>query len=478
MKKNFHLLLPALFLLLFSRPASAQDELIEWTWVGKKTFVDLFFIFGQAADYEVNMYKITYKTTDLNNNPDTASGLITIPIVPDSVLLPVVFYAHGTTSGPEDVPSRLRGGYEVALGYAASGFATFAPDFLGLGDSRGFHPYLHAASEASSSLDMLIAGYTFLEFYSNDPDPAYLFLAGYSQGGHVAMALHQQLEEIWSFVFPVTASTHMSGPYSLSDVMKEKILSDDIYLFPAYVSYIFLGFNEAYDLYADINEVFKEPYASHIESFYNEEITLTELNATLLTELNSTGAAIPKRMLQDSIIDGLANDPNHPLNIWLAENDTYNFAPSTPTRMYYCEADDQVPFQNALVAEEGMVALGSTVAEAVSIDPDLTHGQCVVPSIISSIEFFKSFLGTTAVNDAQKIKPLSVYPNPAKDDVVIAWEESLKGFDYKIFNTQGTMVRNGKSETNKIAISELPAGFYLVLCTSGDERRVGRILRQ
>jgi hypothetical protein len=198
----------------------------------------------------------------------------------------------------------------------------------------------------------------------------------------------------------------------------------------------------------------------------------------LLTALNTTGSAIPKRMLQDSIVDALANNPNHPLNIRLAENDTYNFSPSTPTRMYYCEADDQVPFQNALVAEEGMVALGSTMAEAVSIDPNATHGQCVVPSIISSIAFFKSFLGTTAVNDVQKIKPLHVYPNPAKDDVVIAWEGSKKGFEYKIFNTQGNLAMNGYSHSDKITISELPSGFYLVLCTSGDERRIGRIIRQ
>jgi hypothetical protein len=83
---------------------------------------------------------------------DTASGLLVLPVVPDTTNLPIVVYAHGTTDGPADVPSKLHGGYEVAMAYAAKGFAVAAPDFLGLGDARGFHPYVHAASKLQPHL--------------------------------------------------------------------------------------------------------------------------------------------------------------------------------------------------------------------------------------------------------------------------------------------------------------------------------------
>lgn len=98
-----------------------------------------------------------------------------LPVVPAGTQLPMVVYEHGTTSGPTDVPSQLRGGFEVAMGYAAFGFITLAPDYLGLGDSRGFHPYVHAATEASASLDMINGGLEYLDTHEPDWDPNFLF---------------------------------------------------------------------------------------------------------------------------------------------------------------------------------------------------------------------------------------------------------------------------------------------------------------
>ena len=232
----------ALFITVGSQ-LNAQDYLVDRTYLGSRSKVELFFLFGQAVDYAVDLYRVRYKTIGSDNLPDTASGLLVIPQVAPGTLLPMVVYGHGTTSGPTDVPSQLRGGYEVAMAYAAFGFVTAAPDYLGLGDSRGFHPYVHAATETSASLDMLNASLEYLDFYEPDWNANFLFLAGYSQGGHTAMALHKEIEDFWSFVYPVTAATHMSGPYSMSGVMRDKLLSNDSYGFPAYIAYIVLGYD-------------------------------------------------------------------------------------------------------------------------------------------------------------------------------------------------------------------------------------------
>ena len=265
--------------LFFGKNILAQDYLVDFTYLGTQTKLELFFLFGQAVDYDVELYKIRYETPGVDNLPDTASGLMVIPKVPAGTQLPIVVYEHGTTSGPTDVPSQLRGGYQVALAYAAFGFITLAPDYLGLGDSRGFHPYVHVATEASASLDMLNGGLEYLDTHEPEWNPNFLFLAGYSQGGHASMALHKEIEDFWSFVYPVTAAAHMSGPYSISGVMRDLILSDVSYGSPAYIAYIMLGYNEVYgNLYNDINEIFIEPYVTSIENFETFAIKLIPID--------------------------------------------------------------------------------------------------------------------------------------------------------------------------------------------------------
>jgi len=472
----FHLFL---ILALCPKPVFAQDYLVDFVFLGSRTKAELFAIFFQQVDYDIDLYKIRYRTADINGQLDTASGLLVLPQVPEDTELPIVVYAHGTTSGPEDVPSRLAGGYQVAMAYAASGFATVAPDYLGLGDARGFHPYLHAASEASASLDMLFAGYEYLEFYDPDLDPNYLFLAGYSQGGHAAMALHKHIDDFWSIIIPVTAATHMSGPYSISEVMKDRVLSDENYGFPSYIAYLFLSYNEVYDLYTDIGQVFKEPYATHVESFYNGDIDLTELNMSLLSALTPGGNTYPKRMLQDSIVDQLTNNPDHPLNLALLENDTYNWGPPSPTRLYYCGADTQVPAENSLIAEEEMNALGAEDTDAIDLNPNFDHGSCVFLAVRNSVDYFLSFLNPSSIDDLDKnAVQLTVFPNPAGNEIIVDWEAALGGMEYQIIDSKGATIKTGRSATNKISVNELPGGVYMIICTAGGESRMARMVRQ
>ncbi|HZV70494.1 MAG TPA: T9SS type A sorting domain-containing protein [Saprospiraceae bacterium] len=479
MNKYIHCLFAFLFIFILAKPISAQDYLVDFTFLGKKTKQELFLIFFQNVDYDINLYKIRYKTTGVDMLNDTASGLLVVPIVSDVTLLPMVVYGHGTTTGPADVPSKLEGGYEVAMAYGGSGFITAAPDYLGLGDSRGFHPYVHAETEASASLDMLNASLEWLE--TNDPadwNPYFLFSAGYSQGGQTSMAFHREIENNWSFIYPITAATHMSGPYSMSGAMRDRLLSDVPYGSPAYMAYIVLGYNQYYDLYTDINEVFKAPYAATIDSFYNHIINLEVLNNKLIAQLSSTGPTLSKRMLQDTLLASIIAEPNHKFNLALLDNDTYNWAPVAPTRLYYCGADEQVPPVNATIAASAMQALGAPDVQAINLNPNFSHGTCVFPAIVSSITFFRSFLnGTATENPAVKGDELKFFPNPAFDFVSIDWAPAKTGFNYKIFNTNGSLVDQGTTSSSHLSMSKLPAGLYMILCTAGDETKMGRVFR-
>jgi len=478
MKK--HITLFALFIsLLTSTPVvKAQDYLVDFTFLGTRTKAYLYILFGQPVDYDVNLYKIRYKTPDIHGALDTASGLLVLPVVPASTQLPLVVFEHGTTDGPNDVPSKLHGGYEAAMAYAAQGFATIAPDFLGLGDARGFHPYVHAASEASASFDMLNATVEYLDTHDTDWDLVHLFLCGYSQGGHASAALHKEIQDNWSIIYPITAATHMSGPYSISGVMRSKLLSDDSYGYPAYLAYIVLGYQEAYgNVYTDIHGFFKEPYVTNIQNFKNGSVTLTTLNAQLVAQLSANGDTITKRMIQDSILEKIVSDSLYPLNLDLKDNDLYNWAPDAPTRLYYCGGDLQVPFQNAIVADSAMNALGAPDTHAVNQGPTLDHGPCVLPSIVASITYFESFLNASSVVDFDKNpKTIEVMPNPAVDYLTVNWEQAADGLDFQIIDLNGKIISSGYSPSNSIDVHSLSPGMYMILVSAGNQTRIARFI--
>lgn len=478
MKKMFTL--TSLFLALWIHIPSltAQDYLVDFTFLGTRTKFELLILFGQPVDYDIDLYKIRYKTPDVHGVLDTASGLIALPKTTPGTEFPIVVYAHGTTSGPTDVPSQLRGGFEAVMAYASKGFITAAPDYLGLGDSRGFHPYVHAASEASASFDMLNATVEYLESHEPEWDEHNLFIAGYSQGGHAGAALHKEIQDNWQFVYEVTGATHMSGPYSISGVMRDKFLSDDSYGYPAYIAYTSMGYQEAYgDLYTDIHGFFKEPYVTNILNFRNGTINLTTLNSQLVSLLSTNGDTVAKRMLQDSILDQITNDPDSKLNVYLKDNDRFNWAPQAPTRLYYCGGDKQVPFQNAIVADSAMNALGAPDTRAESRGASLDHGPCAFPSILSSIAFFQSLLISSTIEIYDKNPAsIAVMPNPAIDIIKVNWEEATTGMEFQIMNVNGQVVRRGTSPSNSVDIHDLSSGIYMMLVSANHQTKLARFI--
>jgi hypothetical protein len=152
-------------------------------------------------------------------------------VAPDSVTgsYPLLSFQHGTMFGRGDAPSfaalfRDKGldGWTAADLFGSMGYVISAPDYLGLGDSSGQHPYCHAHSEAIVSADLLRAVRQAANKISIRLNSK-LFLTGYSQGGHATMALHKYLEDHLALEFSVTASTPMGGPYDLSTSWKEVI---------------------------------------------------------------------------------------------------------------------------------------------------------------------------------------------------------------------------------------------------------------
>jgi hypothetical protein len=469
-------------LLLTSIPTIAQ-KIVEVELLDSRSRNELILQFGSRMNYGADLYRVTYETPDIYGQLDTASGLFIYPVGDDATthVFPMLIYQHGTVGSRSDVPSELAGGYESALFWAGAGYATTAADYLGLGSSRGFHPYVHAETQATAAIDMHIAMKEYCQendLYVNDQ----LFVTGYSQGGHAAAAAQKMIQEEYQGELKVTASAPMSGPYSISGVMRDLILGNEQYFFVAYAPYTLLSYDLEFDLFDDLSEVFDQTVAGLVQRFYDEEIDLWQLNQSLISWLLvNHGTSVTRHIFQDAFVDAIQSDPDHPVNMALRDNDLYDWAPEDPTRLYYCMADDQVPFMNSIIAMDTMKALGAMDVEALDVGSNRNHTQCVTPAFQAGYIFFSNYqeIGIL-LNTVQVDKDLAfqLSPNPANSIVDLRFDNGEVDIDHiEVIGLQGhtSQVFN---DQNSMDISNLAAGIYMVKVRSDKGIWVERLIKQ
>lgn len=426
--------------------------------------------------YDVRFYKMTYHTTGSDGLPDVASGLIVIPEneVQD---FPLVIYHHGTSPAKDQVPSSLNLDYEAYAFIGASGFAVLAPDYLGMGDSRGFHPYVHRETQARASVDMLKAFHEWLEgenYAVNDK----LFLTGYSQGGHASMSTHQELELFHFNEFNVTAATHLSGPYSVSGVMRDLMFSQLDYFFLGFIPYVILGYQEVYGtIYEDLTDVFQPVFIQSIEAFYDGDINLIDLTIALIfLSSQNFGNNYPVTLFNPDLVNDVTSDDNHPINIILRENDTFNWTPQAPTRIFYCIADEMVPFENSILADSVLQANGAVDLMTENLNSDMSHGECAVPALLETVEFFKSFVETSAYPLAFE-EEFSLYPNPTDGKINISGLNGITGYNIQVMDVSGKILLN-RSLSSEINLDHLQSGIYFVRISNRQGLSIHKILKK
>jgi acetyl esterase/lipase len=318
-------------------------------------------LIGGAAKCDVSINRIIYDTRDPKNNDAEASAGVLIPSGTGcSGPYPIVVYHHGTTVIKDDTmssPTNAEMNLQLWM-YAAQGYIVVMPDYHGYsGSTMNYHPYLQADITALVSIDALRATRKLLTD-RGVATSGKLFLAGYSQGGHAAMATQRALEKDYTSEFTVTASVPMAGPYALAQTVLSGF-DAPVAGATVFTPMALIGLQKRYgDVYTQASDVFQSPWVNGIESLLPGTITFNNLFLQGKLPLALTG---PGGLLTSGFVSGYKADANYPARRRVAEHDLLNFKPKAVTTLCHGSRDPTVPVANMTSAVTYFASQGSTV---------------------------------------------------------------------------------------------------------------------
>lgn len=327
--------------------------------------------------YDVEVYEVDYPTAWWDGSRVMASGLVLLPKTTDAV--PMLAYGHGTRL-VKHREWKMGGEEAVCAFFAADGYAVALPDYVGLGRGERNHLYLNAATEGFAMRDMLLAMRQMMAELGMK-ESGQVFISGYSQGGHSALATQKLLQEQPVEGLRVTATAPMSGPYDLGGVQGTVI--NKPYSHPGYMPFLLFSLQAVYHILPDSGSYFRAPYDSLIPPYFDGTHKLKELNPVM--------PAVPAEALREDLWQDFQANPQNPVRRAIAENSLIHWAPEVPTLFCYCKSDEQVDYRNALVARDTMEALGSQSIHLRHAGRRFPHGPCAIYTSIYAKMWFDSF---------------------------------------------------------------------------------------
>jgi len=237
----------------------------------------------------VDFHYFQYQTIGAQSEQTTASGALMAPTggAGCSGARPVLVYTHGTAStrayNIANITDQTNEAWQesamMAAFFAAHGYIVVASNYAGYDTSTlPYHPYLNASQQSQDVINALKAARTAIAngLPSGVSDNGKLFITGYSQGGHVAMATHRAMEAAG---MTVTAAAPMSGPYAMLAFGDAAIaysspgLGGTIY-YPMIVN----SYQHAYgNIYTSLTDVYSSTYATGIDTLIPGQYTFDEL---------------------------------------------------------------------------------------------------------------------------------------------------------------------------------------------------------
>lgn len=415
-----------------------------------------------TAKCDIKIEKVSYRTVGAAGERTNATAALMLPSGDSADCQgdrPVLLYAHGTTTdkgydfaqvgnikNPAVGEANL-----IAANFAAQGYIVVAPNYAGYDESNlDYHPYLVADQQATDMVDALDSARSIIERkkrandanYSKIDDSGKLFLSGYSQGGHVAMATARKLEQQGK---PITAMAPASGPYALA-AFGDFIFAGNVNLGATrFAPLLAIGLQKKYpNIYSSRSEIFSADYANtqfpSLLSF-EELVAAGQLPGFALFEAKPTsdpllnqlpdselpfaflGFAAEKYLIKtdfraDYVEDALKNpdnliaktgllpatNPQNNLRKALKDNDLRDFIPQMPTLICGGNQDPTVFYDintgsMAAILKEASLQDPAANLDVTILDVDVSNNKGIVTSTVKAME--NPWMTTTIIDDIQ-----------------------------------------------------------------------------
>lgn len=312
---------------------------------------------GRALPIEhgVRLYRVEYWTTGTDQRPILASGLMALPTT--DRLKGVVSYQHATRAdrvGVPSAPTRTEGVFP-ALAFGGAGYVVCAPDYVGLGASPSWHPYLHAQTEGSAVVDLLRSVSHRLGSQGRSV-PSNLFLVGFSQGGHASLAALRELEAdpIDGLIPRATAS--VAGLHALLSISFPAALDGRSSRSSAYVGYLMTAYARASG--QPLESVAAAPWDERLKALFDGSRSLAEVAAVL--------PADPREFVLPAVLSDIAAGRNTWFTQALSDNSVDDWVSRNPIRFFYGTGDVDAPPADAIQTAERMHRQGGD-AQSISV---------------------------------------------------------------------------------------------------------------
>jgi hypothetical protein len=376
----------------------------------------------------VDFYYLQFWTTGASGEVTESSGALMVPTgaAPGcSGPRPIVLYGHGTQfekaynianiTDPDNTEGAL-----IAAMFAAQGYIVVAPNYAGYDTSTlSYHPYLNADQQSKDMIDALTAARTALPhtMTTGTTDGGKLFITGYSQGGHVAMATHRAMQAAG---MTVTAEAGMSGPYAL-EAFADAVFYGQVDIgSTVFTPLLVTSYQHAYgNIYQNLTDLYEPNYAPNMADVLPSTTPLATLfsNGTLPESAlfssttpvtgNATldaALAVPSNPLFASgfgtsnlltnnfrlayVLDAVASpdgavptltagvpvaaNPQNTLRSAFKTNDLRNWTPHVPVLMCGGDQDPEVFFLNTQVMQQYWSALPAGAITVADINAPVT----------------------------------------------------------------------------------------------------------
>ena len=214
-------------------------------------------------------------------------------------------------------------------------------------------------------------------------------------------------------------------------------------------------------LYDDVHEILVEPYATLLPPLF--------LGNNGSGVVDDVMPVVPNDILVETMLQEFITDPEHPFREALRENDLYDWTPAARVRMFYCDADDHVFYQNSTVALQAMLDNGAADVDAINAGAGLDHNGCAFPALLNAKGVFDALQAPCSGIGVPEIDRItwSLWPNPASDriDLVVS-HDVLTKVPWNLWTMDGRLSASGTISSTgdraTIMLDGRSSGAYLL----------------